>query len=109
MKLKRRKFTQDFKLQTVRELQAGKSVAEVARANEVHPAQLSKWSQEVRQNPTRAFTRQGRGTADEVRVAELERMVGQQAMEISLLKKALARLEEQRSWRSATGGSGCSN
>ena len=108
MKLKRRKFTQDFKLQTVRELQAGKSVAEVARANEVHPTQLSKWSGEVRQNPTQAFTRQ-KGTAEDVRVAELERMVGQQAMEISLLKKALARLEEQRSWRTATGGSGCLN
>lgn len=37
MSLKRRVFTKDFKLQVIRQVQAGKSIAQAAREHELHP------------------------------------------------------------------------
>jgi transposase-like protein len=37
MALKRRLFTKEFKLQVVREVQAGKTVAQAAREHQLHP------------------------------------------------------------------------
>jgi transposase-like protein len=37
MSLKRRIFTKDFKLQIIRQVQAGKSIAQAAREHEMHP------------------------------------------------------------------------
>ena len=37
MSLKRRIFTKDFKLQVIRQVQAGKSIAQAAREHELHP------------------------------------------------------------------------
>lgn len=41
--------------------------------------------------------------ADENRVAELERKIGQQALEIDFLKRCLQRIEEQRMLQALTG------
>jgi transposase len=90
----RRQFTREFKLQVVREVQAGKPLGQVAREHEVHPTQLRRWCQLQQQYAGRAFAGNGRAYRDEARVAELERMVGQLTMENALLKKALRRLEE---------------
>lgn len=92
--LKRRKFTQEFKLEVIREVEAGKPLGQAAREHEVHPTQLRRWCQLQRQYAGRAFAGNGRAYREEARVAELERMVGQLAMENALLKKALQRLEE---------------
>jgi len=43
----RRKFTKEFKLTAIRRLQSGQSVAEVARALEVHPSELHRWGREL--------------------------------------------------------------
>ncbi|MGH7961571.1 MAG: transposase, partial [Candidatus Binatia bacterium] len=45
MALRRRKFTREFKLQIIREVEAGKALAQVAREYEVHPTQLRRWGQ----------------------------------------------------------------
>ena len=45
----------------------------------------------------------GEKRADENRVAELERKVGQQALEIDFLKRCLQRIEEQRMLQALTG------
>jgi transposase len=89
----RRRFTREFKLGVVREVDAGKSVAQAAREHQVHPTQLNKWRRELRRYGERAFAGNGRAYTDEARLAELERKVGQLTMENDLLKKALARLE----------------
>ncbi len=95
MKLSRRKFSAEFKLRAVRQIEAGASIAAVARRHEIHPTLLSKWRQQLRRDPDRAF--QGNGRPDEeARLAELERMAGRLTMENALLKKAWARLEEQQ-------------
>ena len=43
------------------------------------------------------------------RVAELERKIGQQALEIDFLKRALQRVEEQRQLRALAGGARSTN
>ena len=43
MSLKRRQFTKEFKLQIIREVEAGKSVAQAAREHQLHPNTIIKW------------------------------------------------------------------
>ena len=96
MSLSRRKFTKEFKLAAVRRLESGASIAEVARACEVNPNVLHRWRREFRDGVDRAFPGLGRKKADENQIAELERKVGQQTLEIDFLKRALQRVEESR-------------
>jgi transposase len=102
--LKRRRFTREFKLHVVRELEAGKPPAQAAREYQVHPTVLVRWHKEHLQYAERAFTGNGRLYKDEARIAELERLIGQLTMENALLKKALLRLEAQCRERAGTGG-----
>lgn len=92
----RRKFSKEFKVEAVRRLQSGQSMAEVARALEVHPSDLARWRRELDDHGTQAFSGPGRKRAEEDRVKELESKIGRQAMEIDFLKRALQRVEEQR-------------
>jgi transposase len=100
----RRKFTKEFKQTAVRRLQSGQSMAEVARALEVHPSDLHRWRRELHEHGGRAFGGVGKKRAEESRMAELERKVGQQAMEIDFLKRALQHVEEQRLLRALNNG-----
>ena len=105
----RRKFSKDFKQTAVRRLNSGQSVAEVARALEVHPSDLHRWRRELQDHGERAFNGAGKKRAEESRVAELERKVGQQAMEIDFLKRALQHVEEQRLLRALNNGAPSTN
>jgi transposase-like protein len=100
----RRKFSKEFKQTAVRRLESGQSVGEVARALEVHPSDLHRWRRELREQGERAFSGGGKKRAEEGRVAELERNVGQQAMEIDFLKRALQHVEEQRLLQALNNG-----
>lgn len=104
MALKRRKFTRELKRQVVREVEAGKPVARVAREYEIHPAQITRWRHLQRQYAEQAFAGNGRGYKEEARMGELERMVGQLTMENAVLKKALLRLEGSQGERERSGG-----
>jgi transposase len=96
MSLSRRKFTKEFKLAAVRRLETGASIAEVARACEVSPNVLHRWRREFRDGVERAFPGNGKSKAEQDRVAELERKIGQQTLEIDFLKRVLQRVEEAR-------------
>ena len=85
-------------------LNSGQSVVEVARALEVHPSDLQRWRRELQEYGEHAFIGVGKKRAEESRVAELERKVGQQAMEIDFLKRALQHVEEQRLLRALNNG-----
>ena len=100
----RRKFSREFKQTAIRQMAGGKSAAEVARALEVHPSDLYRWRRELEEHGAQAFTGVGRKRADEDRVVELERKVGQQALEIDFLKRALQHVEEQRLLRALSNG-----
>jgi len=103
MGLSRRQFTREFKLVALQRLEMGASVAEVARAFEVNPNVLHRWRREMRQGPGNAFPGQGQRRWEEGRVAQLERKIGQQALEIDFLKGCLQRIDEQRKLQALTG------
>ena len=103
MGLSRRMFTQEFKLAAVQRLEQGVSLGEVARALEVNPNVLHRWRREIRQGPGNVFPGHGKQRWAEGRVAELERKIGQQALEIDFLKGCLQRIEEQRMLQALTG------
>jgi transposase len=101
----RRVFTREFKLAAVKELDSGKTLGYVARRLEVSPNTLHRWRRELRKQPTKAFSGQGKRMLADSREAELERKVGQMAMEIDFLKKLLRSLEEQQESGNGSGPS----
>ena len=102
----RRKFSKEFKMAAMQRLQGGQGTAEVARELEVHPAELHRWRHELDEHGERAFQGVGKKRAEESRVADLERKIGQQALEIDFLKRALQHVEEQRLLRALSTGAG---
>jgi transposase len=95
MVLKRRHFAREFKLQVVREVQAGKPVAQAAREHQLHPNLIASWRQAHLRYAECAFAGNGNHYRDEARIAELQRLIGEMTAENALLKKALLRLEGQ--------------
>ena len=102
MGLSRRKFTKEFKEAAVRRLELGASLAEVARACEVNPIVLHRWKLELRDYGVKAFSGEGQRRAEDQQVAELERKVGRQALEIDFLRRCLQHVEEQRKLQALT-------
>ena len=95
MAVKRRKFSRDFKLQVVREVEAGKTQAQIAREHEINQQMISRWCRQHRRYKERAFSGNGRPHTDEAKLSALERKVGQLTMENDLLKKLLQKLEQE--------------
>ena len=85
----RRSFTPQFKAQTVLELITGQqSAAELCRQHQLSPNLLSLWKQTYLERLPVVFQAQEQRTADAARIAELEQLVGRQALELEVLKKA---------------------
>jgi|SRR5271154_43730 len=103
MGLSRRQFTKEFKLAALRRLEEGVSMAEVARGLQVNPNVLHRWRGEFRQGPGNAFPGKGQRRWGEGRIAELERKIGQQTLEIDFLQGCLQRIEEQRMLQALSG------
>ena len=103
MGLSRRIFTKEFKLAAVRRLEQGVSIGEAARALEVSPIVLHRWRAEFRSGAGNVFPGNGKQRWAEGRIAELERKIGQQALEIDFLKGCLQRIEETRMLQALTG------
>ena len=101
--MSRRQFTKEFKLAAVRRLEQGVSMAEVGRGLEVSPNVLHRWKKEFRAGPGNAFPGSGNQRWSEGKLAELERKIGQQTLEIDFLKGCLQRIEEQRMLEALTG------
>jgi transposase len=89
----RKKFTREFKISILRELENGKSAAQVSRENGIHPSMLSKWKREYKENPGTAFSGNGNISKPETKLAESERLIGQLYAENAFLKKVLSSLE----------------
>jgi transposase-like protein len=100
----RRKFTKEFKLAAVGRMRAGESVGLLARSLEVNREDLYRWSRDVEKFGVRAFPGVGQQRMEETRIAELERKIGQQVLEIDFLKRALQHVEEQRQLRAVSFG-----
>lgn len=103
MGLSRRKFTREFKVAALRQIEAEASLATVARSCEIHPNLLHRWRQDFQQSPERSFPGLGKKRADENRLAELEREIGQQTLESDCLRQCWQRIEEQRRLQALPG------
>lgn len=101
-----RKHTAEFKLEIVRQLESKeKRLAQVCREHELDPTMVRGWCQRVEKHGAAAFP-QSLTTASslsapanqaavlaaaEVRIADLERLVGRLTLENEALKRALQR------------------
>ena len=97
MLVPRQQYSRELKIAAMREIESGKSIAEVARMFQVSPKRLETWKGEWRAKGELAFPGNGSRPQLELdadRIAQLERKIGQQAMEIEFLKKALRRFRE---------------
>jgi transposase-like protein len=88
---KRRTFSPEFKFEAVLEMVRGeKTIAQICRERYITESLLYKWRDAFLERAPAVFADQ-RSTAYDPqaeRIAELERLVGRQAMEIEVLKKA---------------------
>src|SRR5688500_20238209 len=94
----RRNHTREFKLECVRQVATGqKRPAQICREHNLSQSVLLRWRKEYEARGEAAFTQQ-RPSGDEAleaRVAELERVWGQRALEDQILKKSLASMQSQ--------------
>jgi transposase len=113
MDLSRAVYSRDLKISTMRALDAGSSVGEIARKYQLSPKLLERWRGEWRAKGETAFPGIGRryanlpGLDDACRVAELERKIGQLTMENDFLKKALQHFREHHPPVVVSGADAC--
>jgi len=98
---KYRTYDAELKARVVLEtLQGQKTAAQICRENGIADDLLAHWKREfVERAPELFRTRQER-SADEARIAELERLVGQLTLELAAVKKVSSLLNS----RSKNGG-----
>lgn len=98
---KRRTFTPEFKFETVLDLLRGeKSIAQICRERDLTESLLYTWRDAFFERAAGIFADQrssARGSEPQAeRIAELERLVGRQTLEIEVLKKARSLLTSTR-------------
>ena len=108
--MKRRIFSVELKLKTLERMRAGESPSVLARELGVFPHKLHEWRRAWRENegkfrrrgpPSLADALEAGASVDDLemarkRIADLERKLGQQALELDFFKGALLRIEENR-------------
>ncbi len=88
---KRRRYTREFKIETVNLVTGSDySVTEVAKDLEIHPNTLYKWIHQYGENPKEAFPGKGKQTSEAAETSRLRREVQRLKMERDILKKAMA-------------------
>src|SRR6202165_3099048 len=85
----RRAFAPQFKAKLVLELLSGAaSQAELCRKHNLKPQLLAHWQAATLDNLHVLCQEDGQSSQDHIRIAELEQLVGRQAYELEILKKA---------------------
>ena len=95
----RRSYTAQFKFETIVEVLRGeKSVAQICRERGINDSLLYTWKQAFLERSVSLFEEKGQSLdqAAAERIAQLEQMVGRQAMEIEILKKSRSLLGLRR-------------
>jgi len=105
----RQQYSRELKIATMREIDAGKGIAQVARQYQISPKRLEVWKGEWHAKGELAFP--GIGTRPQAKgdtelIGQLERKIGQMTMEIDFLKKALRRFKEHPLPAVANGNAG---
>jgi transposase len=111
----RRRFSREFKIAAVRRVIEGEELGAVARDLELGRELLWRWKKRVEEKGEEALFDVGRRkgepqrsagsieAAQQRRIAELERLIGHQQMEIRFLDKALHQVEERRQQKNDAG------
>jgi transposase len=100
----RRTFTPEFKAKVALEALTGAaSQAELCRRHQISPNLLALWKATLLERLPTVFQADEQRSTEAARIAELERLVGQQALELAILKKASTLLA------STTNGAGRSS
>jgi transposase len=112
MDLARRIYSRDLKIASMREIDHGRTIAEVARQLELSPKLLERWRGEWAARGELAFPGIGRrgvatGLSEVRRTAELERKIGQLTMENDFLKKALQHFRDLHPRAVVNGEAAC--
>lgn len=100
-KLKRRRFTREFKIQVCLEIESGvKSQAEACREHNLSANTVSSWLADYREDPDGCFPAApsengSSNTSNEAKIKELEAALGRATMENELLKKANSALKKR--------------
>ena len=90
----RKQYSARFKFTIVNEIITGQStVAQAAKARNVHPNSIQKWVNEYHQRGAEIFERKSAENDDKKKIAQLERMIGKKEVEIALLKNFLGTLD----------------
>jgi len=85
----RRTFAPEFKAKAVLDVLTGSaSPAEVCRKHQISPTLFGLWKATLLDRLSVVFQADEVRSAEAARVADLERLVGQQALELAALKKA---------------------
>jgi transposase len=85
----RRTFTPEFKAKLVLEFLSGAAnQAELCRKHNLKPQLLAHWKAAVLERMHLLFQEDGQSSQDQLRIGELEQLVGRQAYELEVLKKA---------------------
>ena len=85
----RRTFTPEFKAKAVLDVLTGSaSPAEVCRKHQISPTLFGLWKATLLDRLSSVFQSDDERSREAARIAELERLVGQQALELAALKKA---------------------
>ena len=86
----RKGYTREFKLDALRLIAQGRSVAEVARNLGVHVNTLHGWRQQLGDAPASAFPGNGKQLGQDEEIRELKKQLRRAEQERDILKKAVA-------------------
>lgn len=97
----KRKFTREFKIQVVQEVESGiETRAQATRDHELSEGMINKWVSAYRDSPERAFTGQRHETSSEdklrSKIRELEWVLGKKTLEAEILKNTLEDLKVKK-------------
>lgn len=90
----KRHFSKEFKLSVIKELET-KRMVEVCRIHNLAPSTVSGWRKDYEANPKEAFKGHGNIWKEDARIAQYERVIGQQCLEIAFLKKVYEKLKQR--------------
>jgi transposase len=113
MDLSRTTYSRDLKVATMRAIDTGSTIGEIARKYQLSPKLLERWRGEWRAKGELAFPGIGRrgvdlpALAEARRIAELERKIGQLTMENDFLKKGLQHFRDHHPPAVVSGADAC--
>ena len=86
---KRKQYTKKFKLDAVnRVIEQGYSRAETSRRPGINSNMLARWENELTKNTDQAFRGNGKSTAEQEEIKQLQTTIKRLEMEKEILKKA---------------------